>query len=618
MFIAFALIFFLLLGVASASEDGNVSSVENSDDNSNILSSNIELENNISSTSNEEISDVNDDKLGIDENSQEVGESNSSDVLSEVKTSIKVTSPSTIIRGDSFDVKLLDANGKGISGKTVSFEVIGKTFKRTTDNSGVASLNLNLAKGYYTIEYSFNENGYAPVSGKTSVLVVTNIQSVIKGSNYVAYRGVLNPYIVTLSADGVKLANKKVRFIIRGNSYYRTTDGNGQASLNINLAKGAYTVRYYFYGDANLDAANGKSVITVKQGMPTKISQVLTVPYYNKVLGSFKVKVVDVRGDPVRGNLVFTVNNKKYTRALDAGIATLGIKLSSGTYKISYNYYKNSVFNAVSGSKTILVRSLNYCSNNGYWVFGYDMKNVNLDTLAKTSTKHIFLNYAAISKHGKTAVETFISNANKKGIKVHIWMQIFYNGEWVSPVNNGGSYKYSFFNSKINEAKQYAALKGVAGIHMDYLRFPGTAYQYKNGAAAINYFTKQLCDAVHKINNNLIVSAAVMPEVDSNKYYYGQDIPTLSKYLDVVIPMIYKGNYEAGTSWIQSTTKKFVDMSNGAEIWTGIQAYNSDDDVTALSSTQLLKDYQAAANGGATGVISFRWGISKLINFALI
>ena len=109
-----------------------------------------------------------------------------------------------------------------------------------------------------------------------------------------------------------------------------------------------------------------------------------------------------------------------------------------------------------------------------------------------------------------------------------------------------------------------------------------------------------------------------MPEVNSNKYYYGQDIPTISKYLDVIIPMVYKGNYNSGTSWIKSTTEKFIKQSNGAKIWTGLQTYRSDDDVTKLPASELLKDCQSASNGGATGVILFRWGISHLINFANI
>ena len=615
MFIAFALLIFIFIGCASASEDGNVSAIENTNCNSEILSSNINLNEDVELEKN-----FNENSVVSEDNSKDVIGNNSSsgDVVEDKKASLKVVSSPTIIKGNYFQVKLLDENGTGIAKKVISIVFNGKTYNRTTNADGIASLKINVAKNYYTAKYSFNCEGYAPVSGSTKLLVLTKTQSAFKASNYVAYKGFSNPYTVTLSADGIKLKNKKVRFKINGKNYYNTTNSKGKATFNIKLAKGTYTIKYYFNGEKNINAASGKSKITVKK-MTTKISRANSVKYYHKTVAPFKVKVVDARGNPVKGNVTFSIIKKKFNRIIDSkGIANMNIKISQGSYKLTYTFAKTSLYEKSSGSAVLNVKTLGKCVNNGYWVFGYNMKKVNLNKLAKTSTKHIFLNYASLKKHGKSAVETFISNAKKKGISVHIWMQIFYNGKWISATNGDGSYKYSFFKSKIDEAKKYANLKGVAGVHLDYLRFPGTAYKHANGVAAINYFTKNLCNAVHKINSKLIVSAAVMPEPDSNKYYYGQDIPTLSKYLDVLIPMIYKGNYGSGTSWIKSTTAKFVKMSKGAQVWTGIQSYRSDDDVTSLSSSELLKDYKSAANGGATGVVSFRWEISKLIDFDLI
>ena len=618
MFITFALAFFLLVGIASAADAGNVSSIESSSDNLDLQSSDINLENKLSSDmeSDGELSVGDEDKLSVDENSQAISKSNSSDLmLSKKQSSFKVVSPSTILRGQYFQVKLLDENGTGISGKKVSILFNGKQYDKVTNGNGIASLKLGCAKKYYDVQYTFKDSAYETNTGKTRILVLENDQSAIKGSNYVAYKGFTNAYAVTLSANGIKLANKKVRFNINGKNYYKNTNSKGVGKLSINLAKGDYVIRYYFNGEKNIKSASGKSKVSVVQGMPIKMNRINAVKFYNDVRTPFKVKVVDARGNPVKGKIAYVFKGKKYIRYLHDGVATINLKLRAGDYKISYVYYQNSIYNRAHGSNSFIVHIKNNCVNNGYWVFGYDMKNVNLNTLAKTSTKHIFLNYAAVSTHGKSAVESFIASAKSKGISVHIWMQIFYYGNWISPVNDDGSYKYSFFNSKINEAKTYAKLKGVAGIHLDYLRFPGTAYKHANGVAAINYFTKELCNAVHKLNSNLIVSAAIMPEPDSNKYYYGQDVPTISKYLDVIIPMIYKGNYESGTSWIKSTTSKFIKQSNGAEVWSGIQSYRSDEDVTPLSASELLNDYRSAANGGATGVISFRWGISKLINF---
>ena len=82
-----------------------------------------------------------------------------------------------------------------------------------------------------------------------------------------------------------------------------------------------------------------------------------------------------------------------------------------------------------------------------------------------------------------------------------------------------------------------------------------------------------------------------------------------------MIPMVYKGNYHAGSSWIKSITAQFVKKSNGAEVWTGLQAYRSDSNINKLSVSELLKDARAASDGGATGIILFRYGLTNYINF---
>ena len=155
----------------------------------------------------------------------------------------------------------------------------------------------------------------------------------------------------------------------------------------------------------------------------------------------------------------------------------------------------------------------------------------------------------------------------------------------------------------------------MAGVHLDYVRFEGTAYKYDNSINAVNYFVKKVCTEVRKVRPNCIISAAVMPEPGMMEYYYGQDIPTMTKYLDVIIPMAYKGNYGKSTSWIKYVTNSFVLQSNGAQVWTGLQAYKSDSNVVRLSAAVLLKDAKAAMSGGAKGVVLFRIGVTNLLDF---
>ena len=160
---------------------------------------------------------------------------------------------------------------------------------------------------YYTIKYSFSGDGYTSSKGSTKVLLIKNNQSTIKGSNYVAYKGFENVYTVTLTADGVKLANKKVRFNINGKNYYNTTNSKGKATLKINLPVGKYNIKYYFAGEKNIKSSSAKSTVTFKKGMPTKITRANSVKYYHKTEAPFKVKVLDARGNPVKGKVVFSI-----------------------------------------------------------------------------------------------------------------------------------------------------------------------------------------------------------------------------------------------------------------------------------------------------------------------
>ena len=238
--------------------------------------------------------------------------------------------------------------------------------------------------------------------------------------------------------------------------------------------------------------------------------------------------------------------------------------------------------------------------NFGYWVFGADMLKVNLETLKKNGVTDLFLNYYAFETHGESKVTAWIKKANAQKINVHIWVQCFYNGKWINP-------KTANLTSKLNEIKKYAKISGVKGIHLDYLRYPGNAYKTSGGSTAITNFVKK----VRSQNPKVFLSCAVMPETECKKYY-GQDIDALSKTVDVIVPMQYKGNYNGGTSWLKSTTKFF---SGKAKIWSGLQTYKSDDNPTKLTASELLTDAKTCISNGAKGVILFRYGISPTVNF---
>lgn len=442
--------------------------------------------------------------------------------------------------------------------------------------------------------------------------------SKISASKVTGYQSFKTEVSFKLTSDNKPLASKKVSILLNGVTYSKTTDANGKATLSVNLKKGTYTAEFFYAGDNETSEATAKAVITVKDAVKTKLK--LGDKYINYRQGSkclFYVTLLDANGKAVKNQWVtFKVSGKTYSAKTDKnGVAKVYLNLKKGTRTVKYSFSKTSPYLSSSGSAKIKVKS-KMAKGNGYWLWSAHMKSVNLKSLAKKGTKHILLHVMAISTSGKSAVVSFISKAHKYGMKVHLWMQVCYaNGKWVRPIDKNNKIKYSFLNKKIKEAKRYAKIKGVDGIHFDYVRFGGTAHLYNDPNRAINYFSKKVSTEIHKIRPNCIVSAALMPEPSMMTYYYGQDVSTMSKYMDALIPMVYKGNYHQTTKWVTSVTKTFVKQSNGAQIWTGLQSYHSDNNAKKLSQSSLRKDAKAAMSGGAYGVILFRIGISCNFNF---
>ncbi len=96
----------------------------------------------------------------------------------QVSNSIKILS--TIIASDvsqhykdgKFSAKLLNTDGILLAGKTMTFNINGVLYKRTTNSQGIASLTINLWKGNYIITSSYN--GY---SKSNSVVVLDTYTS---------------------------------------------------------------------------------------------------------------------------------------------------------------------------------------------------------------------------------------------------------------------------------------------------------------------------------------------------------------------------------------------------------------------------------------------------------
>ena len=165
--------------------------------------------------------------------------------------------------------------------------------------------------------------------------------------------------------DGNPLANKTVFIGFNGVTYNKTTDENGSAQLQINLAKaGDYTFAMGFLGDEVYNGAFAVQKITVNK-KSTSISasaksykasatKKYTVKLSTDACSSITGKAIMKSGKTVK----LTINGKTYkAKTNSAGKATFTIKLTKkGTYKAKIKFAGDNTYKASSKSVKIKIK----------------------------------------------------------------------------------------------------------------------------------------------------------------------------------------------------------------------------------------------------------------------
>ena len=144
----------------------------------------------------------------------------------------------------SYSVKIIGNDGKAAgSGKTVKFNLNGKTYKAKTNKKGIASLKLKLKVGKYTITAGYN--GYK-VSNKITVKSLLSTKNiVVKKSKVAKFKAKL------VNKKGTPLKGKKIKFKIKGKTYKAKTNKKGIAVLKLKLKVGKHIVESS-YGKMNV------------------------------------------------------------------------------------------------------------------------------------------------------------------------------------------------------------------------------------------------------------------------------------------------------------------------------------------------------------------------------
>ena len=507
-----------------------------------------------------------------------------------------------------FKVRLLDRFNHSVCKKSIVLKIGGKSFKSRTNGYGWALFKLSLSKvGVYSLKFYFGGDKFYKKSAKlyrVGVISSSNLKFQVKSTKVFGY-GAGTQFKVKLSVGNIPVEARKVFFKVNGKKYVRITDKSGFVALKVNLNVGMYKIIYSVKGDGKIKSKWGSCSIVVRERLLSNISWISSMSFRHGIQ-CFKVQLKSQNRFLSSKKVTLLVGSRSYSGVSSSdGVVCFNCNLVSGNYSVSFKFGGDNFYKASSGSVRVNVLKVNHYGF-GYYVLGSEMKKVDLNRLAYHGVGDVFLNYYALKLYGKSGVEKWISSAGKLGIRVHIWMQVFKDGGgWRNP---GDVYRL-----KIIEAMGYAKVRGVCGVHLDYLRYNGDAYKY--GGNVVSSFVREVSSAVHGIDSGLIVSCSVMGEVGNLEFYYGQDYRVISECVDVVVPLVYKGNYGKGSDWVVSTAGWFFNNSRGASVWVALQGYVSDFNLKHLPVSDVLGDMGRVLDCGCGGAFVFRYSLSNLVDF---
>lgn len=269
----------------------------------------------------------------------------------------------TFIPNDARIIKIkltTSLNDNSNVGKVIKIKINGKTYSKKTDKNGIATLNLkSFKKGFYTVEYKYSGNKFFRASTSTNyvtILDTTVPKLTVKGTTKFGY-GAYTPIKVAFTAGGVPLVKRTMTFTIDGQTYTRTTDNNGVASVPIDLEIGNYTIHFKTDTKFKVNGTSSSCDITVFKRSPSKLTWKSGTSYKDN-LQTFKVLLTDSKGKPLSGGIVeLTIDGETYTgRTASNGYATIKTSVALGNYKVSVEFVGSNNFLPTTTSKSINVK----------------------------------------------------------------------------------------------------------------------------------------------------------------------------------------------------------------------------------------------------------------------
>lgn len=152
-----------------------------------------------------------------------------------------------------------------IPNEDVGIEINKKQYIRTTDENGVAKLNINLPVGEYSAKVYWRGNAdYNKTTAYVDVIITTD--TYMDGINLTKNEYDTTPYqCAVYRKDNNERIKENVSININGVSYVRSADNDGLYKLNINLNKGTYGLTANYDGSKVFNPSQVNNTITINE-----------------------------------------------------------------------------------------------------------------------------------------------------------------------------------------------------------------------------------------------------------------------------------------------------------------------------------------------------------------
>ena len=226
-----------------------------------------------------------------------------------------------------------------MAGEKLLITIDGKEYEATTNTSGIATLDLDMAVGKYTAEIALNStNASASITIKSTVPEKNETEAKVANNGF---------EVKFIDSEGNPLANTSVVMNVNGKNITKTTDANGIAKLTkveIGSKAGTYTVTAYnpvtnetaVYNVTIINRLTGNKNINMYYFDGTKYS----VNVYGddgKLVGKNQIVVVKI------GKKTYKVK----TNAKGKAILKIPNTITPGKYTITAKYKDQTVKNTL-------------------------------------------------------------------------------------------------------------------------------------------------------------------------------------------------------------------------------------------------------------------------------